>query len=280
MRRNRPQSPREPQPERPAPRSRKPKPGTPREAAAPTEDQPGVRLNRYIAQAGVCSRRKADELILAGLVKIDGETVTELGTRVQDGQAVEANGKLISPRGHVYVLLNKPEDVITTTDDEKGRSTVLDLVTLPKGEKAGLFPVGRLDRDTSGVLLLTNDGDLAHRLMHPSYEIDKLYRVRTRMPLKPHELDTLRRGVMLEDGEARADEAAYLDPDDHREVGLRLHEGRNRQIRRMLEVLGHEVLRLERVNYAGLTSEGLRRGRWRRLTTAEVQRLRRKVKLR
>lgn len=238
-----------------------------------------TRLNRYIAQAGVCSRRKADELIQQGRVRVDGQVVTELGTRVREGQEVEVNGTVISPRRHLYLLLNKPEDVITTTDDERGRETVLDLVRLPDDEKAGLFPVGRLDRDTTGVLLLTNDGELAHRLMHPRYEIDKLYRVRTRRPVKPHELDDLRRGVPLDDGPAKADQVAYLDSADHHEIGLALHEGRNRQVRRMLEALGHEIARLERVSYAGLTTEGVRRGHWRRLTAAEVKRLRRLVKL-
>lgn len=239
----------------------------------------GMRLNRYIARAGIASRRKADELIADGRVRVDGEVVTELGTRVREGQTVEVGGTTISPRGFVYILLNKPEDVITTTDDERGRQTVLDLVRMPESEKAGLFPVGRLDRDTMGVLLITNDGELAHRLMHPSYEIEKLYRVRTKEPVKPHEIDELKRGVPLEDGTAAVDAIAYLDPSDHRELGMRLHEGRNRQIRRMLEAVGHEVTRLERVNYAGLTTEGVRRGRWRRLTENEVKRLRRLVKL-
>ena len=238
-----------------------------------------VRLNRYIAQAGVCSRRKADELIQAGRVKVDGQVVTELGTRVREGQKVEVGGSLISPRGFLYLLLNKPEDVITTTDDEKGRRTVLDLIRMPADEKSGLYPVGRLDRDTTGVLLVTNDGELAHRLMHPSYEIDKIYRVRTKEPVKPHQIDDLRKGVELEDGPARADDVAYIDPADPREIGLRLHEGRNRQVRRMMEAIGHEISRLERVNYAGLTSEGVRRGHWRRLSPGEVKRLRRLVKL-
>jgi 23S rRNA pseudouridine2605 synthase len=156
---------------------------------------------------------------------------------------------------------------------------VLDLIDLPPAEKEGLFPVGRLDRDTQGVLLLTNDGELSHRLMHPSYQIDKLYRVRTRMPVKPDELARLRDGVLLDDGMARADQVAYVQPPDLHELGLLLHEGRNRQIRRMLEAIGHLVERLERVGYAGLTTEGLRRGKWRRLLPHEVTRLYRLVKL-
>lgn len=250
---------------------------SPRPAPSPPAEP--VRLNRYLAQAGVCSRRDADQLIREGRVRINGTPVTTLGTQVQPGDRVEVNGRQVSPRSFVYLLLNKPADTITTTADERGRKTVVDLVDLPPAEKEGLFPVGRLDRDTQGVLLLTNDGDLAHRLMHPSYEIDKLYCVRTRTAVKPDELARLREGVLLDDGLARADQVAYLHPQDHRTLGIRLHEGRNRQIRRMLEALGHVVERLERVNYAGLTTEGLRRGKWRRLLPHEVARLYRLVKL-
>jgi 23S rRNA pseudouridine2605 synthase len=250
---------------------------SPRPAPLPPAEP--VRLNRYVAQAGVCSRREADVLIREGRVRVNGRAVTELGVRVQPGDQVEVNGRRVSPRPFVYLLLNKPADTITTTDDERGRKTVLDLIDLPPAEKEGLFPVGRLDRDTQGVLLLTNDGELSHRLMHPSYQIDKLYRVRTRMPVKPDELARLRDGVLLDDGMARADQVAYVQPPDLHELGLLLHEGRNRQIRRMLEAIGHLVERLERVGYAGLTTEGLRRGKWRRLLPHEVTRLYRLVKL-
>jgi len=239
----------------------------------------GMRLNKYIARSGVTSRRKADTLIDQGRVKINGEVVKEYWYRVQEDDTVEVNGEIISPRGHIYILLNKPKDTITTTDDEHDRDTVMDLIRLPNLHNLGLFPVGRLDRDTVGVLLLTNDGDLAHRLMHPSYEIDKLYVVRTRGPVKPHELDQLRKGVQLDDGMAAADQVTYVDPEDQHAIGLRLHEGRNRQIRRMMEALGHDVVHLERINYAGLTAEGVRRGKWRRLTEHEVRALRRKVRL-
>ncbi|GIV61297.1 MAG: pseudouridine synthase [Rhodothermaceae bacterium] len=238
-----------------------------------------MRLNRYIARAGVCSRRKADELIRAGRVRVNGEVVTEMGVRVQEGDEVIVNGRRISPQPYLYLLLNKPGDTITTTDDEKGRATVLDLIDLPPEEKEGLFPVGRLDRHTTGVLLLTNDGELAHRLMHPRYQVEKLYRVRTREAVKPHQLEQLREGIELDDGLARADRVAYLTPDNHHEVGLQIHEGRNRQVRRMFEALGHEVVQLERVAYAGLTTAGVRRGKWRRLQDAEVRRLRRSVGL-
>lgn len=237
-----------------------------------------VRINRYLAQAGVAARRKADEIIAAGHVAINGAVVTELGTIVQPGDRVEVQGRLISPSGHVTILLNKPEDTITTKSDERDRATVLDLVAIPEEEKAALFPVGRLDRDTLGVLLLTTDGDLAHRLTHPSFNVEKLYLVETATSVKPHELALLRQGVALDDGEAKADMATYTS-DHHREIGLSIHEGRNRIVRRMIEAIGHEVVRLERVRYAGLTTEGVRRGKWRRLSDAEVRRLRRLVGL-
>lgn len=236
-------------------------------------------MNRYIAQAGLCSRRKADEWIAEGRVQVNGTTVAELGVRVNPGDAVVVNGIPITPRGLDYILLNKPTNVITTRQDEKGRTAVLDLVDLPDKDTLHLYPVGRLDRQTVGVLLITNDGELAHRLMHPKYNVDKLYRVRTKEPVKPHEFERLREGIALEDGLARVDEIHYIVPEDRRELGIRLHEGRNRQIRRMLESLGHEVEHLERVNYAGLTADGVRRGKWRRLRPEEVKKLKRLVKL-
>lgn len=239
----------------------------------------GTRINKYISRAGVTSRRKADDLVEAGRVKINGEVMTEVGSRVYEGDTVEVNGTTISPEPFVYYLVNKDKDTISTTDDPQGRDTVLELVGLGEKNEKGVFPVGRLDRNTTGALLLTNDGELAHRLMHPSYEIEKLYLVRTRTPVKPHELDRLDRGIELEDGLARADQVAFVNPDDHCEIGIGLHEGRNRQIRRMMETLGHDVVHLERVRYAGLTTEGIRRGKWRRLHEHEVKALRRRVKL-
>lgn len=239
-----------------------------------------MRLNRYLARAGVASRRKADDLIASGKVRVNGAVVTELGTQVKPGDRVEVGGRIVSIGENLYLLLNKPSDTITTASDEKGRTTVLDLLDLPEDERAGLFPVGRLDRNTTGVLVLTTDGEFAHRLTHPSYEIEKLYTVRTRESVKPHELDQLLRGVDLEDGPAAFDRAVYLDPQNHHEIGVSLHEGRNRQIRRMLEHLGHEVVALERVRYAGLTADGVRRGKWRRLLPHEVAKLKRLVKLR
>ncbi len=239
----------------------------------------GGRLNKYIARAGVCSRRNADALIDQGLVKVNGAVVSEYWYQVEPDDVVEVNGRVISPRRFVYLLLNKPKDTITTTRDERGRKTVLDLIALPDEERAGLFPVGRLDRDTLGVLLLTNDGELAHRLMHPRYEITKRYVARTKKAVKPHEIDQLKRGITLDDGPARADMAAFIDPSNRHEIGLEIHEGRNRQVRRMLEALGHTVVALERVTYANLHAGGVRRGKWRRLKSHEVRRLRQLVHL-
>lgn len=236
-------------------------------------DRPGIRINKYIAHAGVCSRRDADTLVEQGRVALDGEVVTQHGTRVMSGQTVTVDGEPVAPKENVYLLLNKPKDTISTTDDEKGRRTVLDVVGAGGKNPKGLFPVGRLDRNTVGVLLITNDGDLAHRLMHPRYEIEKIYFVRTQDPIQPHEIDRLRRGVQLEDGPAQADDVAYIDPSEQREVMMKLHEGRNRQIRRMMEQLGHTIVLLERVQYAGLTTDNLARGQYRRLQDHEVNAL-------
>ncbi len=240
-------------------------------------DEP-VRLNRFLARAGVASRREADALIAAGRVTVNGEVVTALGTKVTPSDDVAFDGHPVRPAAPVYVLLNKPRDTITTKDDERDRRTVMDLLDLPAHQKAALFPVGRLDRDTTGALLLTNDGDLAHRLMHPRYGVEKLYVVTTTEAVKPDQLDRLRLGVELEDGPASADHVGYVG-DDRRTVALQIHEGRNRQVRRMFEVLGHEVRALDRTHYAGLDLTGLRRGRWRRLQPHEVNALRRRVKL-
>ncbi len=261
------------------PRSRVKRGGqTVRPTEASTESDE-IRLNRYIARAGVCSRRKADELIRDGVVRVNGDVVTKLGTRVGPADEVVVNGRRISPSPYQYILLNKPTDTITTTDDEKNRRTVLELLPISKENPDGLFPVGRLDRNTTGVLLITNDGELAHRLMHPRYEIDKLYRVTTQRPVSRADLSRLASGITLEDGVARVDDAGYVDENDHLTVGRLIHEGRNRQLRRMLESIGHTVRKLDRVTYAGLTLEGIRRGKWRKLTSSEVAGLYRRVKL-
>ena len=250
-----------------------------RDAHAPVaSDAGGMRLNRFLARSGVASRRAADAIIADGRVTVNGETVTEMGVRVAESDVVTLDGRPVQPVGMTYLLLNKPTDAITTLRDEEGRRTVLDLVDLPAAALAGVVPVGRLDRNTTGALLLTTDGDLAHRLMHPRYGAEKIYRVRTDEPVRPDQIDALRRGVELDDGPAAADNATYLG-DDRREVALGLHEGRNRQVRRMFEALGHRVAALDRVGYAGLTLDGLRRGKWRRLRPHEVNALRRSVKL-
>jgi pseudouridine synthase len=239
----------------------------------------GMRINKYISHAGVCSRRDADQLVEQGRVKIDGETVTQHGTRVREGQTVTVDGEEVYPLEFEYVLLNKPKDTISTTDDPKDRQTVLEVVGVPDDNPSGLFPVGRLDRNTTGVLLITNDGDLAHRLMHPRYEIPKIYYVRTQDRVKPHQLDRLRRGVELDDGDAAADQVAYLNPDSKTDIALELHEGRNRQVRRMMEALGHSIVQLERAKYASLTTGRLQRGDWRRLEPEEVRELYNRVDL-
>jgi 23S rRNA pseudouridine2605 synthase len=239
----------------------------------------GMRLNRYIARAGVCSRRDADLLIAEGKVKLNGAVVSELGTRVLDGDEVVANGKRIVPAHHIYILLNKPSDTITTAEDERGRKTVLDLIAAEDLKGRGLFPVGRLDRHTTGVLLITNDGNLAHRLMHPSYQIEKYYRVRTSAPVTKEKMGRLLKGVDLDDGIALADNAIYIGEKGHRDIAISIHEGRNRQVRRMFEAVGSRIVKLERVRYAGLTTSGIRPGKWRRLSPEEVKKLYRLVKL-
>lgn len=248
-------------------------------SASEHAEAPSVRLNKYLARSGVASRRKADALIEAGRVQVNGEVVTDFSRQVHEGDEVVVDGEVVQPPEKVYLLLNKPEDAVTTTRDRRGRRTVMDLVDLPQRVKASVFPVGRLDRDTLGVLLLTNDGNLAHRLMHPRYEIEKLYVARTREAVKPHLIDELRRGVELEDGPARADEVMYTNPPQKDELGIVLHEGRNRQIHRMMAAVGHDVVYLERIGYAGLTVQGVPRGSWRRLEPPEVEDLKKLVGL-
>ena len=238
-----------------------------------------VRLNRYIAGSGVCSRREADELIQKGLVKLNGALVTEMGVKVSHGDQVEVNGKHIVPTNKEYVLLNKPTDTITTTSDEKGRRSVMDLLDSGEFGNSGLFPVGRLDRHTTGVLLLTNDGMLAHRLTHPSYEVSKVYLVETERPISDDQLVQLKKGIELEDGIAKADRVSFAEPGVNNKLIVSIHEGRNRQVRRMMEALGNEVKKLDRAQYADLTAKGVRKGKWRRLSRKEVTSLYRIVKL-
>ncbi len=264
----------------------------PKKKADPQKAEPGarpfeftldlsepVRLNRFIARSGICSRREADELIEQGRVSVNGTVVTEMGVKVSNGDSIQVNGKRIVPTDKQYVLLNKPTDTITTTSDEKGRKSVMDLIEFDEHGMKGMFPVGRLDRHTTGVLLLTNDGMLAHRLTHPSYQIDKEYLVETVAVVSDSDMGRLTEGIELEDGTAKADRVERADPHIGNLFLLSIHEGKNRQIRRMFEALGADVKKLERIRYAGLTAKGVRKGKWKRLTREEVTMLYRKVKL-
>ncbi len=225
-----------------------------------------VRLNKYIANSGVCSRREADKLIEQGLIMVNGEVVTELGTKIKFGDKVQYEGNYLRGEQHVYLLMNKPKDFITTSKDPQGRKTVMDLIGSKCKER--VYPVGRLDRNTTGLLMLTNDGELASKLTHPKHEIKKLYQVETDIPVKPSDLDLLVSGITLEDGDAKADNAAYAGGKNI--IGVELHSGKNRIVRRMFAELGYEVKKLDRVMFAGLTKKDIPRGKWRFLTDKEV----------
>ncbi|MTI20629.1 rRNA pseudouridine synthase [Fulvivirga sp. RKSG066] len=236
------------------------------------QDNALVRLNKFIANAGVCSRRDADKLIEAGEIKVNGKVVTELGTKVSKTDKVSYKGRSLKPEKLVYVLLNKPKDFITTTDDPENRRTVMELVKNATEER--LYPVGRLDRNTTGLLLFTNDGELAEKLAHPSNEIKKIYRVEIDRPIDEADFNTIESGFTLEDGEVKVDKVAVVDQKGF-VIGLEIHIGRNRIVRRVFEHLGYEVLKLDRVMYAGLDKLNLPRGKWRFLTDREVTRLKR-----
>lgn len=229
------------------------------------------RLNRYISNSGVCSRREADTLIAKGEISVNGKVMKELGFKVRPTDEVKYKGKVLRKEKPVYVLLNKPKDFITTTSDPKGRKTVMDLVSKATTER--IYPVGRLDRNTTGLLLFTNDGEIAKKLSHPSYEVQKIYRVTLDKPFSEEEIEQLKEGLELEDGLAKADGAAILDPDGL-SVGIELHMGKNRIVRRMFAHLGYEVMRLDRTVYAGLTKETIGRGQYRLLNEREIIRLR------
>ncbi len=229
-------------------------------------------LNKFIAHCGICSRRDAVALIRNNEVKVNGRLVREPGQKVSVKDEVRLNGKKISIRKNlVYILLNKPKDYITTTDDPQGRKTVLQLIRHATDER--VYPVGRLDRNTSGVLLLTNDGELAQQLTHPRHEIKKVYHIRLDKPLQKTDLEKLTEGIPLEDGPAKADAVAWADLRDRSQVGLELHSGRNRVVRRMFEYLGYEVKNLDRVLFGGLTKKNLERGKWRYLDEKEIREL-------
>ena len=230
-----------------------------------------IRLNKYLANAGICSRREADEYIQAGVITVNGEVITELGTKVLRTDEVKFHDQPVSIEKKVYVLLNKPKDYVTTSDDPQQRKTVMDLVKNACRER--IYPVGRLDRNTTGVLLLTNDGDMASKLTHPKFLKKKIYHVYLDKNVTAHDIQQIRDGIELEDGEIQADACEYADEKDKKQVGIEIHSGKNRIVRRIFESLGYRVTKLDRVYFAGLTKKNLRRGDWRFLTEKEVEML-------
>jgi len=256
-----------------------PKPAQGKKDAKPVVKQTDgdlLRLNQYIARSGVCSRREADELITTGQIKVNGKVVRELGLRVKRSDRVEYEGRALQPERLVYLLLNKPKGFITTLEDEKGRKTVLDLVRSACEER--IYPVGRLDRDTTGVLLFTNDGEVAKALTHPSTEVKKIYHVHLNKPLAESDMDKLVEGVALEDGFFRPDVISYIiEAPQANEIGLQIHSGRNRIVRRLFEHVGYKVERLDRSLFANLTKKDVPRGKWRFLKDREVSMLKQLV---
>ena len=237
-----------------------------------TDPNEPIRLNKFLANAGICSRREADEFITAGVVSVNGEVVTELGTKIKRTDEVKFHDEPVSIERKTYILLNKPKDCVTTSDDPQERKTVMDFVKGACDER--IYPVGRLDRNTTGVLLLTNDGDLASKLTHPKYLKKKIYHVYCDKNVTKADLDQIAAGVTLDDGEIHADAISYASETDKSQVGIEIHSGKNRIVRRIFESLGYKVIKLDRVYFAGLTKKGLRRGDWRYLTEQEVNMLR------
>ena len=237
-----------------------------------TDPNEPIRLNKYLANAGVCSRREADEFITAGVVSVNGEIVTELGTKIKRTDEVKFHDEPVSVERKVYVLLNKPKDCVTTSDDPQERKTVMHCVKDACRER--IYPVGRLDRNTTGVLLLTNDGDMASKLTHPKFLKKKIYHVYCDKNVTKADLDQIAAGITLDDGEIRADAISYASETDKKQVGIEIHSGKNRIVRRIFESLGYKVVKLDRVYFAGLTKKGLKRGDWRFLTEMEVNMLR------
>ncbi|GAB4028174.1 hypothetical protein GCM10028809_15310 [Spirosoma gilvum] len=229
-----------------------------------------TRLNRYIANSGVCSRREADELIARGDISVNGKVVTEMGYKVKEGDTVKYGTKVLNPERFVYVLLNKPKDYITTTEDPEDRKTVMELVA--DAGNFRIYPVGRLDRNTTGLLLLTNDGELADKLTHPSNNIRKIYQVEIDKPITEEHFEAIRNGLELEDGPIKPDALSIVTP-DAQVIGIEIHSGRNRIVRRIFENFGYEVTKLDRTTYAGLTKKELPRGKWRFLEPKEVVKL-------
>ncbi len=243
--------------------------GSGKQGVKKTGDQ--IRINKYIAAAGICSRREADQLISAGLITVNGKSITELGSKVNPGDEVRYNGERIRTERKVYLLLNKPKDYVTTTDDPKERKTVMLLIRDACSER--VYPVGRLDRNTTGVLFFTNDGELAKKMTHPSHNKKKIYHVFLDKGLSGGDMKKLAEGITLEDGFIQPDAISYASSENKREVGLEIHSGKNRIVRRIFESLGYRVDKLDRVYFGGLTKKNLPRGKWRLLTEKEVTRL-------
>jgi 23S rRNA pseudouridine2605 synthase len=232
-----------------------------------------IRLNRFIANSGVCSRREADELISKGMISVNGKQVTDLGTKVTYSDEIRYKGKRLSAEKKVYILLNKPKGYVTTVEDPHAERTVIDLLGNACPER--VYPVGRLDKETTGVLLLTNDGDLTGKLTHPKYDRRKIYHVFLETPLIKNDLFKLTEGIQLDDELVVADAVSYADPEDRTQIGIELHSGQNRVIRRLFEALGYRVKKLDRVYFAGLTKKNLPRGKWRFLSDKEISMLKR-----
>ncbi len=237
----------------------------------PIDPTQPIRLNKFLANAGLCSRREADEFIQAGEVQVNGEVVTELGSKITPADIITFRGKEVGLENKVYILLNKPKDCVTTADDPQGRLTVMDIVRNACTER--IYPVGRLDRNTTGVLLLTNDGDLASKLTHPKFVKKKIYHVWTDKDVTEEDMQRIADGIDLDDGSIHADAVSYATETDRNQIGIEIHSGRNRIVRRIFEALGYRVIKLDRVYFAGLTKKNLPRGRWRHLTQAEVNML-------
>jgi len=236
---------------------------------APKTASEGMRLNRFIANAGVCSRREADTYIEAGVVTINGKPVTQLGTKVMPGDEVRFDGRLLQAEKKVYLLLNKPKDYVTTTDDPHAEKTVMDIVKNACDER--IYPVGRLDKNTTGLLLFTNDGELSKKLTHPSHQMKKIYQVTLDKPLTKNDMESIAGGIELEDGFIAADAISFIDNQDKTEIGIEIHSGRNRIVRRTFEHFGYRVKKLDRVWFAGLTKKNLPRGKYRFLNEKEVK---------
>jgi len=235
---------------------------------APSEIREEIRLNKFIANSGVCSRREADTLIQAGVVTVNGEVVTELGTKINIlKDDIRFNGQRLKGEEKVYLVMNKPKGYVTTASDPHADKTVMDLI---KDCTARVFPVGRLDKATTGVLMFTNDGEMAEKLTHPSFDKKKIYQVILDHDLAQEDYDKILSGISLNDGEIAADELEYIDDNDHRKLGIEIHSGKNRIVRRIFESLGYDVRALDRVYFAGLTKKGLQKGEWRYLTEGEV----------